>query len=272
MNLTPPLKWHGGKHYLAPNIVAMMPPHVHYVEPYFGGGSVLLAKDPEGVSEVVNDINGGLTNFWVVLQSEEFFRQFYRIAEVTPFSEAEYQRATKLRGIDNQVWSAWSFFVRCRQSLAGRMDAFAPLSRNRVRRGMNEQASAWITAVDGLSAVHARLRRVVILSRDALDVIRQQDGPGTLFYLDPPYLPETRSAPDVYAHEMTREQHAELLGLLGAVEGKFLLSGYANELYQSHADRHGWSRHDFDLPNSAAGGKHKRRMTECVWCNLEVKS
>src|SRR5207248_1650852 len=35
-----PLKWHGGKHYLARRIVALMPRHLHYCEPFFGGGSV----------------------------------------------------------------------------------------------------------------------------------------------------------------------------------------------------------------------------------------
>ena len=32
--IAPPLKWHGGKHYLADRIIALMPPHVHYVEPF----------------------------------------------------------------------------------------------------------------------------------------------------------------------------------------------------------------------------------------------
>jgi len=50
--LIPPLKWHGGKHYLAPQVVARMPPHRHYVEPFAGGLSVLLARDYHGVSEV----------------------------------------------------------------------------------------------------------------------------------------------------------------------------------------------------------------------------
>ena len=53
--LTPPLKWHGGKHYLAADIIGLMPPHQHYVEPYAGGLAALLAKDPEGVSEVATD-------------------------------------------------------------------------------------------------------------------------------------------------------------------------------------------------------------------------
>src|SRR5712692_646888 len=87
--ITPPLKWHGGKWYLAPKIVALMPPHTHYVEPFAGGLSVLLAKDPEGVSEVANDINGHLSNFWRVLQREDEFSRFRRILEAMPFSELE---------------------------------------------------------------------------------------------------------------------------------------------------------------------------------------
>ena len=47
---TPPLKWHGGKHYLASLIVGLMPQHLHYVEPFFGGGAVLLARDPNDPS------------------------------------------------------------------------------------------------------------------------------------------------------------------------------------------------------------------------------
>src|SRR6516165_8580433 len=90
---TPPLKTHGGKHYLASRIVALMPPHKHYAEPFAGGLSVLLAKDPEGVSEVVNDIDGRLTNFWRVLQGEETFARFRRQVEAIPLSRPEWDDA-----------------------------------------------------------------------------------------------------------------------------------------------------------------------------------
>lgn len=259
----------GGKHYLSSKIVALMPPHIHYVEPYAGGLSVLLAKDPEGVSEVVNDINDNLTEFWRMLQGEELFSAFLRKVEATPFSESEFRSAKYLRTVDytDAPTRSLAFFICCRQSLAGRMKDFATLSRNRVRRGMNEQASAWLTAVEGLPEVHARLKRVAILNRDGLDVIRQQDGPQTLFYLDPPYLHETRATTGEYEHEMTKEEHTRLLILLSEIKGKFLLSGYRSSLYDDAALRWGWNRKEFTMPNNAAGGKKKRQMTECVWMN-----
>lgn len=271
-----PLRWHGGKSYLASKIVTMMPPHLHYVEPYAGGLSVLLAKDPEGVSEVVNDLNGELTNFWSVLRSACDFQVFRYLCFLTPFCEKTWQECEQM--IDDlqprkelRIERAWAFFVTCRQSLAGRMDTFSPITRNRTRRGMNEQVSAWLSAVEGLPEVHARLQRVLILNHDALDVIRQQDGPQTLFYLDPPYLHETRATTGEYQHEMTAEQHEKLLLCLTKLKGRFMLSGYRSELYDQYAELDGWHRVDFDLPNNSAGGRKKRRVTECVWMNFEPK-
>jgi DNA adenine methylase len=267
-----PLKWHGGKAYLASKIVALMPNHLHYVEPYAGGLSVLLAKNPEGVSEVVNDLNGVLMNFWAALANTQSFAAFQRWAQATPFSERCWELSAESEYVPQQdqidASAAVAFFVRCRQSMAGRMKDFAPLSRTRVRRGMNEQASAWLTTVEGLPAVHERLKRVVILNRDALDVIRQQDGEQTLFYLDPPYLHSTRATTGEYQHEMTEEQHQVLLATLAALDGKFMLSGYRSELYDDAARIYGWHRVDFDLPNNASSKKSKDRKTECVWTNF----
>lgn len=288
--LTQPIKWHGGKYYLRKWIVGLMPPHLHYVEPFFGGGGILLARDPDrdwmatngqkltaalqGSSEVVNDIHGELINFWRVLQNSEDFEAFRQRIELTPFSQAEFEDAlnhsdSELSDIPEcRVERAVRFFILARQSRQGLMKDFATLSRNRTRSRINEQVSAWLNVIEGLPDVHQRLRNVVILNQDACDVIRRQDGQHTLFYCDPPYVHETRSTTGEYAFEMTEAQHCELLDVLSGIEGRFMLSGYPSDLYAQWEKRHGWNRHEFLIDNKAASGKVKQTMTECLWCNF----
>lgn len=262
-----PLKWHGGKHYLAKKIVALMPPHRHYVEPFAGGLAVLLEKDPEGHSEVVNDLNRELTNFWRVLQIPPLFEIFRRVVEAVPLSRIEFDKAGAVPEYSME-YKAAAFFIRCRQSRAGGFKGFTSITRSRTRRGMNGNASEWLGAVEGLRAVHARLIAVVIENIPALDLIRREDTPETLFYCDPPYLHETRVSTAAYAYEMSDADHEALLYQLLSCRGRVMLSGYRSELYDRVLS--GWSRHDFDLPNNAAGGETKRRMVESLWCNWRV--
>lgn len=262
-----------------------MPKHLHYVEPYFGGGAVLLARDPnrnwmadgeqalpagaQGASEVVNDIYGELTNFWLVLQDATNFQEFQRRIALIPFSEAEFNWA-KLgeEAIADPVANAVRFFILARQSRQGLLRDFATLSRNRTRSGINEQVSAYLGVIEGLPAIHERLRNVVILQQEALDVIRRQDGEHVLQYIDPPYLHTTRSVKDAYAHEMSEDQHRELLTVLSGITGKFMLSGYPSELYDQFAAQHNWVRHERLVDNKASSSKVKQTMHECVWCNF----
>lgn len=288
--LTKPIKWHGGKDYLADWIISHFPARcknpnnpspddpgwLHYVEPFFGGGSVLLAQDPEGISEVANDINLGLSNFWRVLSIPSAFELFRRRAEAAPFSELLYNVTELTKAIEykgdgtpeeNSVNAAYSFFINCRQSMSGRMKSFAPLTRNRTRRGMNEQASAWLNAIEGLPAVHTRLKRVVILNRTACEVIQQQDGPRTLFYLDPPYLHSTRATTGEYEHEMSEAEHAGMLGILAGIKGRFVLSGYPSDLYDKVAAKAKWRRVDKLVDNKSSSAKVKEKKIECLWMN-----
>lgn len=261
--LVQPLKWHGGKHYLAARIISLMPDHIHYVEPFFGGGSVLLNKPSEGISEVANDVHSELTNFWRVIQDERMFAEFIRIIEVTPFSQVEWRDSHKTTGDSTQ--RAVNFFIRCRQSRAGKLNSFATLSRNRTRRKMNEQVSSWQTAVEGLPAVVERMKRVVVLCDDAVKVIQREDGPNTLFYLDPPYMHETRVSTADYEFEMSMEQHAELLEMIESCKGHVLLSGYPSRLYSRRL--RDWNIEDIEIDNKASSAKQKPRMTERIWMN-----
>lgn len=267
-----PIKWHGGKYYLAERIIQEFPPHTHYVETHFGGGAVFFRKPPsrvEGHSEVVNDIDGELTNFWRVLQSQENFDAFLRRVEATPFSKVEWQEAVACDS-DDPVDRAVAFFIRYRQSRQGLGRDFATMSRTRTRRSMNEQASSWWTAVEGLPDAHGRLRRVVVMNENATALIRTQDGSDTLFYCDPPYVSETRVTPNSYRFEMTEAAHVELLDSLGEIRGKFILSGYSNPVYDRAAERFGWRRIDIKIDNKASASKTKPIKIESLWMNFEA--
>jgi DNA adenine methylase len=95
------------------------------------------------------------------------------------------------------------------------------------------------------------------------ELIINNDSDSTLFYLDPPYLHETRTAKKAYEFEMTRNDHEGLLGLIRTLEGKVFISGYRSTLYDDALD--GWTRHEFDMPNHSGQGVTKQRRVECLW-------
>lgn len=66
------LKWAGGKFDLVPTILNMMPgePQMkRYIEPFVGGGSVVLNM-PIGVHKIINDVNPGVVAVWRALQED----------------------------------------------------------------------------------------------------------------------------------------------------------------------------------------------------------
>ena len=133
---------------------------------------------------------------------------------------------------------------------------------NTSRRGTTP-ALDWTRFPVALSAVIERLQGVVIEQKDALELIPQHDGPDTLFYVDPPYLPSTRDDERAdYRHELTEADHVRLEQVLHDCQGKVILSGYESELYASlYSD---WYR--VESPALADGG---RARTEVLWMNFE---
>lgn len=265
-----PLKWHGGKGRLASQILEHIPEHTRYLEPYAGGLSVLLRKPCEGVAEWVNDTNNELTNFWAVLADDRSFLKFQRTAEATPMSETVFDwacRSIAYGRAASPVERAFRFFVMMRQSRQGLGGCYAtPTSR--TRRGMNENVSAWLSAVEGLADVHERLKRVEIWNRPAVEAIQKLDGADLVVYADPPYLHETRATVGEYGdHEMTTDDHVELLETLGRMRGRFILSGYRSSPYDHAAQHYGWRIVEIETTNNASSSKKKERRVECLWMN-----
>src|SRR6059036_2058140 len=84
------MAYFGGKTLMADRIVALLPTHAHYVEPYAGSLAVLLAKKPSRM-ETVNDLDGQLMTFWRVLRDKP--EQLMRACALTPHARNEHATA-----------------------------------------------------------------------------------------------------------------------------------------------------------------------------------
>jgi DNA adenine methylase len=281
-----PFKRFGGKggHQgeLAQWIVSLMVPHRTYAEPYCGTAAVLLARDPfdrrlwvgdtssdRGVAEYVNDLDRGLSTFFQVLRSADGEELIARLQGV-PFSEVEWleaeqnlrERGANASPVDLAEW----WYILCRQSRDGNLQDFAGDKSNRTRGGKAENVNAWLTAVHKtLPAVRARLLNVVVRCMPALDFIKKYDSSQTLCYADPPYEHAVRTSSDDYQHEMCRQDHGELLNLLRSVQGKVLLSGYGNELYDTVLSD--WHRVEKPTKIQTGCSQRKSDRVEVLWLN-----
>lgn len=80
----------------------------------------------------------------------------------------------------------------------------------------------------------------------------------------PPYLLNTRGGKQ-YRHEMTEQDHVELLEALKRHKGTVILSGYPSELY-------GRELAEWSMIARKSYNQNADQRTEVLWCNFEVPS
>lgn len=262
----PILRWHGGKWILAPWIIGYFGPHRIYVEPFGGAWSVGFRK-PRAEAEVWNDLDGELVNLFTVMRDPAAAAELIRLLRLTPFARDEFNAA---------YFPAATAVERARQLIVRSFmghgsDGASGQYRTGFRANSNRSGSTpavdWINLPDSLDLAVERLRGVVIENRPAIDVMRAHDSDVTLFYVDPPYLAETRKRANrradnggVYRHELTDAEHVELLDQLQQLAGMVVLSGYPSPLYRDAlAD---WRM--VERPALADGAKPR---IEVLWIN-----
>lgn len=259
--MKPPIQYFGSKTNIAEQLVALMPEHRGYIEPFAGSLSVLLAK-PASKIEVVNDLDLRLITFWRVLRDRP--DELLLAAELTPHSREELERAAALDATDEveiarQVWvmltqgrsrtmkrTGWRFYA----DPAGTSASFQTyLSAYRSRLGESFD----------------RIRDVSLECRPALDVVAQYGAfEDNLLYVDPPYLASTRRA-GRYTFEMGAEaDHRALADALHRCKAKVMLSGYPSPLYDElYGD---WNE---EAILARSDNAVERERTEVVWMNYE---
>lgn len=261
MKARPLVRYHGGKWVLAPWIIEHFPPHRTYVEPFGGGGSVLLRK-PRAYAEVYNDLDGEIVNLFTV--TRERGEELAKLCELTPFARTEFKTS---------YLPASDPLEQARRTLIRSFMGFGSNSHNRVtgfransNRSGTTPAHDWMNYPDALRVTIQRLRGVVIENRDAVACMKHHDGLETLHYADPPYVTSTRSdAGADYRHEMTDTDHERLALELRSLQGMVIVSGYRSDLYDSLY--RGWKR--IDRAAHADGAKSR---VESLWLSPNIRA
>jgi DNA adenine methylase len=274
--LRSPIVWFGGKGMMVAKLLPLIPPHRIYVEAFGGGASLLIAREPSEI-EVYNDLNSGLVNFFRVLRDVKKFGTFERKANLMPYSREEFDHCKQTWATEQDaIERAFRWFVIARMSFGGIFGSSWSFGLTGSARGMASHVSRWLGAVEKLPEVSARLLRVQIEHKNALDLIRCYDTPETFFYLDPPYVLSSRKCGG-YEHEMSDADHQQLVGLLLDVKGKVLLSGYATPLHEE-LERAGWQRKDWQVTCHVSGktratrglSAEAKKRVESVWFNYPL--
>lgn len=282
--------WFGGKRTLAPEIVAELGEHTQYFEPFAGALSVILAKPP-AQKETVNDLHGDITNLARIIQEVGWAEMLYGRLQRVVMCEGLLEDAQAFLESDPLVPEepalerAYWFFIASwmgRNGTAGTARLDYQIAVRWTKNG-GSPTQRFRNAVESMPAWHHRLLNVVVLRRDAFQIIdRFEDHPSTAIYADPPYPAETRSnlnddgsassggGGGRYLHEFSHggdglfpaaDDHAKLAFMLRAYRrARIVVSTYDCPRYRELY--HGWTfvPHPMQKNLHAMGGRGARPM------------
>lgn len=260
-----PFPWYGGKGSHVTWLLRLLPNKGYpssrqrvYVEPFAGGAGVFWALPVKWPIEVLNDLDLRVVTTFRVLQDERKSRSLLRKLVWTPYAREEFNKALEI--IDRpdmykDMDVAWATIVAFACAISA-----TPKTTGNWARALTDQNRTYLlhNRVPHVLIWHNRLVGVQIERRDALEVMEYYDSKETLFYVDPPYVPATRSSKNTYSQEMSIEHHRRLVDVLLSLKGRCVLSGYAHKVYEP-LERSGWRRVDVRVPCMA---QHSNRRDD----------
>lgn len=240
----PVLKYPGAKWTLAEWIVSHIPPHRVYLEPFFGSGAVFFSKTPSKF-ETINDLDENVVNFFKVLREiAAGLRQHTGIFFPRPGSEPDH--LCQLMGpgtfvrTGDELKDARRFLVWMFMEYGSKTSDRTGWRNEPRGKGRNSSLPRlWKNLPARILAAAERLLDAQIECMPAVQLIERYNYPEVCIYADPPYPKKTKSQ-RLYAHEMTDDDHLELLDVLDRHKGPVLLSGYSCQLYDERLKH--WER------------------------------
>ncbi len=215
------LRWGGGKYYHVSKITRYIDPRVNSCE-VFGGSIVITLNLPvvkKSKSEVVNDINSDIFNFWTVIRDKPGdFEE--RIKFV--FNGEQWHDELMEEGTD--VSRAVAFYLRNRNSFSGFGDT-GKIKYTFANNPFLRQVDWWAE----------RLRNVRIYNLDFRDIIERVNNLNQewILYCDPPYYKAGGKGVGMYVEAkadgnndvgFTPKDHRDLHELLAGSDKHWFLS------------------------------------------------
>lgn len=203
-------------------IINRMPPHPVYIEPFLGGGAILRLKQPAAL------------NIGIDLDSAVIARM------------SEWVRVRSRNGENNDA--------AVRMIIGRNADDEAKSSLLNIAE--NDDACRRPTSEKTVTDRQFRFHR-----GDGISFLTFYPFTGSeLVYCDPPYVPETLKSRCRYRHNLTSEQHAELLDICLNLPCKVMISGYWSKLYSDLLAR--WNSIQFEVMT------RRGLATEWLWFNF----
>ena len=268
-----PFAWPGGKRNLKKTLLSLIPEHDIYVEVFAGSAKLLFAK-PQSPCEVMNDINGDVTNFFRVAKHRPA-----ALAELFDYEIVHAERFRDLRGesftsgknftaADDELQRALRFAYLVWYSYGAKGEHFASSSA-KARVDAPKMKRSLDRVRDLLDATAARLRNVLIEQRSFEEILARYDSASTWFYLDPPYVHFQANGRYTALPEEQREQ---LFALLAGLQGGFLMSFDDCAEVRALVKRHRFQLRRVEVGYTLAGSaKDRRKVGEVLIANHKMK-
>lgn len=154
----PLLRYFGGKWMLAPWVISHFPVHSKYIEPFGGGGSILLSKTVVH-AEIYNDWDSDIVNLFSVVRSQlpELLEQI----KLTSYAREEFEQSYE---------ACESPLEQARRTLVRYWMGFASGATSGFRSGFRNDSSRinflpvhdWASLPTASERISNRLRSVII--------------------------------------------------------------------------------------------------------------
>lgn len=280
-----PIKYFGGGFYKVPKIVSVIDWDEVYCEPFLGGGNVLLnspdhTKEGKKIKKYAFDRNWLLINCWKHIQTDAIRLQNF-LKNVDHSKENFDFACNYINTHEDCVEEESQYFMLAAMYLVRNRFSRAANEKNfgyspRLRRGMPEYISSWLTMIESLPFTSEKIKDVVFACGDAVQLMIEYslgENPYCVTYADPPFCHESRVTKNSYKYEMKtyckdaiddETTHECLLDyFLQGTCGPVYLSGYNNQLYDKKLVL--CEKYEWKMKNSASQKSKKPIMNEVLW-------